>query len=515
MTGRMDATGPTVSGTPQRGGWFDVWPFLLVALVIRLPGLASRPLWYDEAFAVLFSREGLPAMLYGTLTTQGGVAADVHPLGYYSLLYLWGLLFGTSPLAVRSLSVLLGTASIFVAYHLALELFDRSTARWTALALAFAPFPVHYAQEVRMYALLALLVMGAAWFLVKAIHQPERVGIWVGFGLCAAAAQYTHNLAFVYLLPISMVALATRKRGIILRTVLAGIGAIFLYLPWLLQLPDQFARLQWAYWLEAPGWTEVLQLLVHYTGSLPAPAWALPIQLFVSLLSLCLALLIMARSVQHGLKKARQAGLILWLSVAPPVFMVGLSIWQPVFLLRALLPAAMFFTMWIVWCFRSALIPVWVRRSIFGLLALSYAVGLYGWFSYQGFPYAPFETINVYLRANVEEGDTILHSNKLTALPARYTDPELNHTYLADAPGSASDTLARATQEVLGFIAVDEPNVLLPSSGDVWLIMFQQEEREYQELGAQVHPVRAALEESLTFSGQVTFGDVVIYHYQD
>jgi hypothetical protein len=39
---------------------------LLVAFGLRLVNIASRTLWYDEAFAVLFAEKGLDAMLYWT-----------------------------------------------------------------------------------------------------------------------------------------------------------------------------------------------------------------------------------------------------------------------------------------------------------------------------------------------------------------------------------------------------------------------------------------------------------------
>ena len=57
----------------------------------------SRPLWYDEAFAVLFSAEGPRAMSYGTLVVDQGIAADVHPLGYYTLLWAWQAVAGGKP----------------------------------------------------------------------------------------------------------------------------------------------------------------------------------------------------------------------------------------------------------------------------------------------------------------------------------------------------------------------------------------------------------------------------------
>ena len=62
---------------------------LLLAFLLRVLNLNGRALWYDEAFAVLFSEKGLNAMLYGTLTPAGGAAADVHPLLYYTSLDGW------------------------------------------------------------------------------------------------------------------------------------------------------------------------------------------------------------------------------------------------------------------------------------------------------------------------------------------------------------------------------------------------------------------------------------------
>ncbi|PIZ25087.1 MAG: hypothetical protein COY47_07905, partial [Chloroflexi bacterium CG_4_10_14_0_8_um_filter_57_5] len=43
-------------------------------------------------------------MIYGTLTSTGVGVADIHPLGYYTLLWLWMQAFGSSLTAVRILS---------------------------------------------------------------------------------------------------------------------------------------------------------------------------------------------------------------------------------------------------------------------------------------------------------------------------------------------------------------------------------------------------------------------------
>src|SRR5919109_3450005 len=94
---------------------------LLLALFVRVLGISSRPIWYDEAFAILFSEKGLGAMLYGTLAPTGIGSADIHPLGYYTTLWLWMKVFGGSLVAARSLSILAGIVSVYLIYLIALE----------------------------------------------------------------------------------------------------------------------------------------------------------------------------------------------------------------------------------------------------------------------------------------------------------------------------------------------------------------------------------------------------------
>ena len=77
-------------------GYFNkkILAILILALGIRSLGIWSRPIWYDEAFSILFSEKGLGAMLYGTLAPTGIGSADIHPLGYYTSLCLCMDLFG-------------------------------------------------------------------------------------------------------------------------------------------------------------------------------------------------------------------------------------------------------------------------------------------------------------------------------------------------------------------------------------------------------------------------------------
>src|SRR5215216_4170936 len=175
---------------------------LILALLIRLLGIATRPIWYDEAFSILFSEKGLSAMLYGTLAPTGIGSADIHPLGYYTALWAWMNVFGESLIAARSLSIVAGVVSVYLIYLIALEATaDTNTAYLSMAFAALAPFQVHYAQEIRMYAFLALWLLLATYAVQRGTK--DRHWTWWGlFSVSAALAQYSHNLAAFYLVPL-------------------------------------------------------------------------------------------------------------------------------------------------------------------------------------------------------------------------------------------------------------------------------------------------------------------------
>jgi len=263
--------------------WFPLLLILLLALALRLVNLGGRSLWYDEAFAVLFSEKGLSAMLYGTLTPVAGGASDIHPLLYYSTLNIWMDVFGQSAFAVRLLSVILGVATVGMMYMLAHELFGEKTALAAAFITALAPFHVQYSQETRMYALLGLLLVTATWCFVKGWRSPDmpvgeglkpspminhlrdpRLRWWLAFGVLAALAMYTQQLAAFYLVALGLVPAIRRRWDQFRWVALAAAIGIILYLPWLINLPGQFHKVQSYYWIDKPGLGTLLRTVFSF-----------------------------------------------------------------------------------------------------------------------------------------------------------------------------------------------------------------------------------------------------------
>jgi predicted membrane-bound mannosyltransferase len=69
---------------------------VLLALAVRLNGIALRPLWLDEAYSAWFSTRSWD-YLWTAVPTY-----EPHPPFYYSLLKLWRGLAGGGAVALRS-----------------------------------------------------------------------------------------------------------------------------------------------------------------------------------------------------------------------------------------------------------------------------------------------------------------------------------------------------------------------------------------------------------------------------
>lgn len=292
------------------------WPglvvlILLLAFGLRMVGLQDRPIWYDEAFAILYASSSPAQMIYGTVTpVEGASAADVYPLLYYFLLHGWIGLAGRSSLAARFFSVGLGVVAVALLGRLAGWCFDRRTGLAVGLLAAANPFHVAYSQEARMYALLGLAAVTAVCGLLRALQKdtasPTRQAVplchllihpwsWALYAVGAALTLYAHNLGAFVLLALHLLAVARRRWWSRLPSlIVADLVALVLFSPWLVGvLPGQLGFVGRGYWLTPPGAEELVRALMLpvLTFYEPPPAWLLGLGLFTGLLFLALLLL--------------------------------------------------------------------------------------------------------------------------------------------------------------------------------------------------------------------------------
>ncbi|HEX3049529.1 MAG TPA: glycosyltransferase family 39 protein, partial [Aggregatilineaceae bacterium] len=418
-------------------------------------------------------------------TPVEGGAADVHPLLYYTTLDYWMELFGDSPAAVRLYSALLGVACVLVVYGLSREWFGVRAAFTAALITAVAPFHVQYSQETRMYMLLALALTLTTWVYWRALRRGGW-GSWLLFAVLAGLSMYIQQLAAFFLMSLGLIPLWTRDRKQIIRTGLAAFGALLIYLPWLLYLPDQLGKLR-QYWVQKPN-------ILHFWLTLRSfisvnldfsPAWWLPTFLLSAVLTVFLlvrAYRVLKRRV--GSAAEREAlRWVLWLAFMPMIFMwIASYLFQPMFLPRALLPSAVLFYIALAWLFTCGKMPPLVVGSLGSVWAVVIVFGLVTHYTWDTFPTPPFDEADHYLSDEMQPGDVIVHANKITALPMIYYDRDLPQRYVRDIPGSGSDTLAVPTQKSLRLLADDCAAVSANGAERVWFVTFKQLEEEMEEL---------------------------------
>jgi uncharacterized membrane protein len=425
-------------------------------------------------------------MLYGTLASTGTGSADIHPLGYYTLLWFWMKVWGNSLIAARILSMLAGTISVYLVYLVAWEAAaDTKTAYLSMLLAALAPFQIHYAQEIRMYSFLAMWLL-LATYAYQHGSKTSNWKWWVVFSVSAALAQYTHHLAAFYLLALVLVPLFQRDWKTLRAVALSGVGALILYSPWLVQLPAQFAKVQTAYWVERPDISKLFTLLIVYVANTPLPTSLVALILSLVLMIFIIGFLQTIRSVRQT---GRLEGLwLLYLSFAPPLLLFLFSQWRSVYIERALLPSGAIFCIWLGWVLNRTNLSKVAQFSLLGLLGISSVIGIYQHVTYQDFPYGPFKELDRFLRQRMDSEDIIIHSNKLTMLPAMLFDRDLPQSFIGDFPGSPADTLAPATQDVLNIQAEKDIQTATESANRIWYIIYQRVIDEFNDGGSSTYP---------------------------
>lgn len=194
MQPSRDANDPVSSPKSRTGplGLFQLLSLsLLVALgfVIRLFCLACKPFWFDEAFSVEVARLDWRNFVHLLWWREANMSL------YYVLLRLW-LHFAQSPFFIRSLSALIGAATVAAVYWLAVLLYDRRVALIAAALLTFNAYSIRYAQEARSYALFLLLASLSCVFLIRALRDPTRLN-QLGHFVFSMLAAYAHLYALL------------------------------------------------------------------------------------------------------------------------------------------------------------------------------------------------------------------------------------------------------------------------------------------------------------------------------
>ena len=236
------------------------------AAALRFATLDAQSLWYDESVTAQLMASQLGGMLHALPDSE-----STPPL-YYVLAWLWTQLFGTGEAGLRSLSALLGTATVPIVWALGRRLGGDRAALIAAALAAANPMLVWFSQEARSYALLTLLGALSALLWLRALEQP-RSGRLVAWGAVAALALGTHYFA-VFLVAPQALWLALRVPGLRAKTIAlalpAAAGAALVPLA-----PDQRSNEGAAFIGQSSLATRLAQIPKQFLIGYDAPAEAL------------------------------------------------------------------------------------------------------------------------------------------------------------------------------------------------------------------------------------------------
>jgi len=170
-------------------------------------------------------------------TVESILKTDTHPPFYFLIMHIWIKYFGSSLFSIRFFSVLCGVLSVIFVFLFMSLLFDKKTAIFSALFIAFSPFAVFYSQEGRNYSLVLVLLFLSSYFMLRYQKSKEN-SFPYGFIISSAAGLYTHY--FYILILLAQVAYfiffsdsVKEKKD---KFCLAFLAILFLYLPWIFTL---------------------------------------------------------------------------------------------------------------------------------------------------------------------------------------------------------------------------------------------------------------------------------------
>lgn len=237
---------------------------------IRILGLGTESIWYDEAVSIAASKLSLFEQIRWNF-----MESDNNPPLYYAILHFWVYIFGDSEFSSRLPSAIFGSCSILAIYAVGNLLFDRKTGLLAALILATSVFHVWFSQEARAYSLLTLLTLVSFYYFLKLMDAPHDRVYTVAYIVSSVLLLYTHYyglpvivsqniFCFTQFLRNKNAGRLEMKKWVRLQLIL-----VIFFLPCLVLLVKSGSTIRESFWIAAPTIREVLGYFTTYSGSAP------------------------------------------------------------------------------------------------------------------------------------------------------------------------------------------------------------------------------------------------------
>ena len=257
---------------------FCLTTILILGIFFRFVNIEKKLYWYDETHTSMriagYTPQEIRSNLYtgslispldiqkyqrlnserSLIDTVNALAVyePQHPPLYYAMARLWAQCFGDSVAAIRSLSAFISLLTFPCIYWLCLELFSSPLVGWLGMGLiAVSPFHVLYAQEARQYSLWTVTILLSSATLLQAIRVKTKLS-WGIYAIALALGLYTFPLT-IFVVTGHAIYVCINERFRLSKTsiayLLASLGAIIAFIPWLWLIITRFERFE-----KTTGW---------------------------------------------------------------------------------------------------------------------------------------------------------------------------------------------------------------------------------------------------------------------
>ncbi|GAB4576684.1 MAG: hypothetical protein Tsb0019_01400 [Roseibium sp.] len=267
----QQSTGRAFTG--RRAGLLLFFVILVIAALVRFPGLDRTSLWYDEAVSWSQSSGS-----FAGLVSQ--VAQDNYPPLHNIVLWLTIPVLGDGETALRMPSALLGLLAVGLMVPIGTMLCDRWAGLLAATLLAMSPFHIWYSTEARMYALLSAAGLAFLLAALKTLRSPDRRWL-LALALSCALFLYSHIYALLGFASVGLLFAGYAARDLVrgkpfwtsaaVRACIAMGVSTLLFLPWLVVLANRARSVaEEGFWIAYPDLVFLKGVAFSLAGSLTA-----------------------------------------------------------------------------------------------------------------------------------------------------------------------------------------------------------------------------------------------------
>lgn len=389
----------------NRKTWLILTAVLIIATAIRLYGIGSESLWFDEAFSVYHAQQSLAHIV---------TLPDTTPPLYLVILHFFIKIFSTEEFWVRLPSVIFGVLSVMFIYLLAKKFFNQKVGIYAALILAFSSYHIYYSQEARAYTLLYFLSLASMYFFVEYLKsEKKKEGFY--YLIFTVLLLYSHiyaiflvltqNIVFIFLKAKQSDWISRTKKWFILQ-----FTAFVLFIPWILIPLGQSEELKSSMWITKKHLINLFFVPLGFSGGILLGV------IYTSLFVYGLYDIIRKRKTLLMQQKNISLLLILWMTI-PVIIPVGYTLFiSPIFIPRYIMYCSIPFFIIIGYTIDN-LKPTtkYIALAIAILISLSYITA-----QVEKVEKYPWQSISNYVDSIKEPHDIIIIDYGYNLLPFLY-----------------------------------------------------------------------------------------------